>query len=35
MDPRGQFVQVFDADTPADRVADDLLHLMKPEKKPH
>jgi protein SCO1/2 len=35
MDPQGQFVQAFDADTPADRVADDLLHLMKPEKKPH
>jgi protein SCO1 len=35
MDPQGQFVQAFDADTPADRVADDLLHLMKPQERPH
>jgi protein SCO1/2 len=35
MDPQGQFVQVFDADTPGDRIADDLLHLVKPEEKPH
>jgi protein SCO1 len=35
MDPRGQFVQAFDADTPADRIADDLLRLVKPEERPH
>jgi protein SCO1/2 len=35
MNPQGKFVQAFDADTPADRVADDLLHLMKPEERPH
>ncbi|OKO83082.1 SCO family protein [Bradyrhizobium sp. AS23.2] len=35
MDPQGQFVQAFDADTPADRIADDLLHLVKPEGKSH
>lgn len=35
IDPRGQFVQAFDADTPADRVADDLLRLMKPAEGPH
>lgn len=35
MDPRGQFVQAFDADTPADRIADDLLRLVKPEARPH
>ena len=35
MDPQGQFVQAFDADTPADRIADDLLHLMKPEERSH
>ena len=35
MDPHGQFVQAFDADTSADRIADDLLHLMKPEERPH
>jgi protein SCO1 len=35
MDPQGQFVQAFDADTPADRIADDLLHDMKREEKPH
>jgi protein SCO1/2 len=29
MDPRGQFVQAFDADTPADRIADSLLDLVK------
>jgi protein SCO1/2 len=34
MDPQGQFVQAFDADTPADRIADDLLHDMKREEKP-
>jgi len=33
MDPRGQFVQAFDADTPADRIADDLLYDMKREEK--
>jgi protein SCO1 len=32
MDPQGKFVQAFDADTPADRIADDLLRLMKPEE---
>ncbi|RZN30198.1 SCO family protein [Bradyrhizobium sp. Leo121] len=35
MDPQGQFVQAFDADTPADRIADDLLHLVKQEVRPH
>jgi protein SCO1/2 len=35
MNPQGQFVQAFDADTPADRIADDLLHLMKQEERPH
>ncbi|OKO77724.1 electron transporter SenC [Bradyrhizobium sp. NAS80.1] len=35
MDPQGKFVQAFDADTPADRIADDLLRLMKPEERPH
>ena len=35
MDPQGQFVQAFDADTPADRIADDLLHLVKLEERPH
>jgi len=34
MDPQGQFVQAFDADTPADHMADDLLRDMKREKKP-
>jgi protein SCO1/2 len=33
MDPQGQFVQAFDADTPADRIADDLLQDMKREEK--
>ena len=33
MDPQGQFVQAFDADTPADRIADDLLYDMKREEK--
>ena len=35
MDPQGQFVQAFDADTPADRIAHDLAHLMKPKERPH
>jgi protein SCO1/2 len=35
MDPQGQFVQAFDADTPADRIADDLLHLLKEDERPH
>jgi protein SCO1 len=35
MGPQGQFVQAFDADTPADRIADDLLHLVKQEEWPH
>jgi protein SCO1/2 len=35
MDPRGQFVQALDADTPADRIADDLHRLVKPEARPH
>jgi protein SCO1 len=35
MDPQGKFVQAFDADTPADRIAGDLLRLMKPEERPH
>jgi protein SCO1/2 len=34
MDPQGQFVQAFDADTPADHIADDLVHDMKREEKP-
>jgi protein SCO1 len=33
MDPQGQFVQAFDADTPADRIANDLLHDLKREEK--
>jgi cytochrome oxidase Cu insertion factor (SCO1/SenC/PrrC family) len=35
MDPQGKFLQAFDADTPADHIADDLLRLMKPEERPH
>jgi protein SCO1/2 len=35
MDPQGKFVQAFDADSPADRIADDLLRLMKPKERPH
>ena len=35
MGPRGQFVQAFDANTPADRIAADLLHLVKQENAPH
>ena len=35
MDPQGKLVQAFDADTTADRIADDLLRLMKPEERPH
>jgi len=34
MDPQGQFVQAFDADTLADHIADDLLRDMKREEKP-
>jgi protein SCO1 len=33
MDPQGRFVQAFDADTPADHIADNLLQDMKREGK--
>ena len=35
MDPGGEFVQAFDADTPADRIADRLFHLLKQEDMRH
>jgi protein SCO1 len=35
MNPQGEFVQAFEANTSADRIADDLLHLVKRENTPH
>jgi protein SCO1/2 len=35
MDPQGQFMQAFDADTSADRIADDLLRLVRQEDTAH
>lgn len=35
MNQQGKFVQAFEANTSADRIAHDLLHLMKQEERPH
>jgi len=35
MDPQGQFMQAFDADTSANRIADDLLRLVRQEDTAH
>ena len=35
MDPQGQFMQAFDADTSANRIADDLPRLVRQEDTAH